>query len=219
VFDGDAEVSAGVAMAPGVWKAPEEITPEMLGASRQYVREHECLCDPPEPAVPWEWIGRLCAGIPHNMAARVLEMRIEALVEAVEDFPAFVWTKATRKRAAAQFAYIPAAKELVDFAETIAAEERERIRRMMAILDRGSQASAPRPAPHRTPVWSKELAEEALVRSREKSRRELEELGRIMRERDAQAALEKPAGTVAEQIQRTAKAMKAMKPAPAEAAE
>lgn len=203
-------------MAPGVWKPPENITPEMLGASRQYVRSYERASEPAPAEVVLEWLARLSAGIPHGMVGRVMEMRIEALMEAVEDFPAYCWTKATRKRAAAQFSHLPASKELVAFAETICGEERERIRRMMEILDRGSQATAPRPAPHRAPVWNKELAEEALVRSRERSRAELEELGRIMRERDAQAATEKPASTVAEQISRTAKAMKSMKPAPVE---
>ena len=220
VFDGDAEVSAGMVMAPGIWQPPADITPVMLGAARQYVRDYQLCNDPAPPELVLEWLARLSAGKAHGMVGRALEMRLEALAEAVEDFPAYCWTKATRKRAAGRFKYVPSSDELVEFAETVAAEERERVRRMMAILDRGSQSPpAARPAPEAPPVWNKQVAEEYGRKLAERRREELAELGRIMRERDAQAAAEKPAGTVEEQIKRTAKAMKTMAPAPVEAEE
>lgn len=217
VFDGDQEVSAGMVTAPGIWQPPEQITPVMIGAARQYVRDYGLCNDPAPPELVLEWLARLSSGIPHNMAGRTLEMRLEALAEAVEDFPAYCWTKATRKRAAAQFTHVPASKELIGFAEAMAGEERERVRRLMVILDRGNQAAPAPEAKGEAPrLWNREIAEEHGRKLAERRRDELADLGRIMRERDAEAALDKPAPTVAEQIKRTAKAVKTMKPAPAE---
>lgn len=209
---------SGATVKAGTWEPPAVIAAEHIATARAAVEEYTGRQAPPPIEVLLEWLRMLMHGIPHGMAEGPLQSRVLALAEAVEDYPAWVWTKDSRKLARARFGYVPAAKELIEFAEEITAGPRRDAAKLMRILDIGARRPE-RPAPVRAHVWSKELAEEALVRSRERARSDLEELGRIMRERDAQAAAEKPASTVAEQISRTAKAMKAMKPAPAEAAE
>lgn len=192
-FDGDPDVSAGAILSRGRWIPPAEVSPEMLGAARQYVRDYERAQAPPPAEVILEWLARLSGGIPHNMGGKVLELRLEQLVEAVEDSPAYVWSRENRKRAAGHFAHVPASKELIAWVDQITAEERERVRRLMAIIDTGNRPAAPRPAPAHGGAWNKEIAEEHGRKLAEQRRRDLEELGRIMRERDAQGAAQSAA--------------------------
>lgn len=217
IFDGDPEISSGVITAPGAWKPPPGASPEELESARRYVRAYSLACEPAPDSVVLEWLMRLIGGIPHGMSGTVLEMRLEALVEAAEDLPGFLWSRENRKAAIPHFRNVPSSLELRAWADRVAGEERERVRRLMAIIDLGAKPAAPCPAAPQPRAWSKEIAEEHGLRLQAERREELLELGRIMRERDAQAAAAKRESTDAapgNPLAKAAAALQARRPMP-----
>lgn len=185
---------SGAGVKPGRWEPPEEISADTVNIARAAIEDYTAKQAPAPLTVVVQWLGSLINGIPHGMAENALGLRIGALAEAVEDYPAWVWTKDTRKLARARFDYVPAAKELIEFAEEITAGPRSNAAKLMRILDIGERRRQRKMEPGESPRqasgwgWSDPAEMEAQRQYlREKQDRERKELAAIVRKQDQEA--------------------------------
>lgn len=186
----------GVDFVEAPFRVPDVIPAEWLDGGRRFMEDHNAK-DKPACQVPGgmrvvrQWMLELIGGYPHAMDAPTLHMRATALVEVVEDFPLWCFTKPSRKRAAKLFGFVPSTKELADFVALVDGEIRKPACGVMRVLDAAARKRKPRqddaePWHQRADFkWSFEEAEAALQWSREKRRREFDELVAEMRAKDA----------------------------------
>lgn len=195
-FDDD-PVSSGARVADAPFAVPETIPPAWVNEGQSFLRDFGAK-DRPACKVPGglrvvkQWMLELIGGYPHGMDAKTLHMRGRALVDVVEDFPLWCFTRETRKAAAQTFGFVPGTKEIADFIRSVDDEVRRPRYRIGAILKAAKAGPMKRDdePDHQRPdwTWSREAAERHGRYLAEKSRRELAELGAILRERDAKKA-------------------------------
>lgn len=207
----------GTDLRPAEWAVPAVVTDEMIRDCRNYLREHNRLDTPMTTGARDEegmrrdeagrreiarWLGALFSGCARRHADDIDETaRLAAGVFALAEHPALVFTDANLRAAQRLFRFVPSAEELLAFADGIVTAAKQTASRAFRIIDAGARRA--RPVPRDEPAhgpWNKEIAEVYGRKLGERQLRELDELRRIVAERDAAKAAEKAAGKVPEPV-------------------
>jgi hypothetical protein len=199
-FGTDDDDQGGARLVPGNWQPPERVSEADAEAARTWLKNHQAATDernfrPAPDGVVSKWLGTVISvsARSRDMSQEDVLMKVAALKLMVDDRDVRWFTKETIREAVRTFdKWIPSGSELMDFFDTLEANERMMAQRMLTVSD--IAARGPKPKPKREPgeyynptqepgwTWSREEAEAYTLKMRELKRAELAELAKIARE-------------------------------------
>jgi hypothetical protein len=198
-FGTDDDDLGGARLVPGNWQPPESVSAADAEAARTWLKNHQAATDErnfreaPERVVK-KWLLTVIGGsaMAREWTQEDVDLKARVLMIAVDDRDVRWFNKETIREAWKRFQkWIPAADELIEFFDTLEANERMMAQRMLTVSDiaaRGPKKPEREPGEYYNPtqepdwVWSKERAERATQANRWAKRAELAELAKIARE-------------------------------------
>ena len=198
-FGTDDDDQGGARLVPGNWQPPERVSEADAEAARTWLKNHQAATDernfrPAPEAVVQKWLATVLglSAMSRNMTGEDVKLKVAALKIMVDDRDVRWFTKETIREAVRKFdKWIPSGSELMDFFDTLEANERMMAQRMLTVSDiaaRGPKKPEREPGEYYNPTqepdwtWSKERAEKYTHRMRWEKRKELAELAKIARE-------------------------------------
>jgi|GEM_PF-4858839 len=166
----------GADLREGRWEPPATITADMVVEANRWRQQHSERSGWVQPGVLKQWLAILITGSAKRQADDVDEAaRLSALMFAIEEHPAYCFTKSTLREAQRRFKFLPTPAELLEFVDGIAAAERRTADRLWKIVETGVRTGAAVAGD----------TDAAMRLHREKTDRERRELAAILAERDA----------------------------------
>lgn len=162
----------GADLREGRWEPPATITPDMVVEANRWRQQHDQRSGWVQPGVLKQWLAILITGSAKRQADDVDEAaRLSALMFAVEEHPAYCFTKSTLRDAQRRFKFLPTPAELLEFADAIVAAETRTADRLWKIVETGVRTGG---------VDDSDLVGRSMRLNREKWDRERAELAAVV---------------------------------------
>lgn len=176
----------GAELRAGRWELPVRITADMCAEAHRWLQQHRERSGFVQSGVLQQWLAIVISGSARRPGDDIDEAaRLRALMFAVEEHPAYCFTKTTLRQAQRRFKFLPTPAELLEFCDAIAGAEKQTADRLGRIVEKGPHDAVP---PEKRP-WAHGGALDQADYLRRKADRERAELVEIIRKRDAAAAI------------------------------
>lgn len=198
-FGTDEDDQGGARLVPGNWQPPERVSEADAEAARTWLKNHQAATDernfrPAPEATVEKWLLTVIAAsaMSREWTQEDVQLKAKVLKLMIDDRDVRWFNKLTIREAVRRFdKWVPSGSELMEFFDTLEANERMMAQRMLTVSDiaaRGPKKPEREPGEYYNPTqepdwtWSKEQAERYTHALRWKKRGELAELAKIARE-------------------------------------
>lgn len=128
----------GADLREGRWEPPATITADMVVEANRWREQHNQRSGWVQQGVLKQWMSILISGSARRQADDVDDAaRLSALMFAVEEHPAFCFTKGSLRDAQRRFKFLPTPAEMLEFADAIVAAETRKADRLWKIVETG----------------------------------------------------------------------------------
>jgi hypothetical protein len=133
----------GADLREGRWEPPATITADMVVEANRWRQQHDQRSGWVQQGVLKQWLAIVITGSARRPGDDVDEAaRLSALMFAVEEHPAFCFTKGTLRDAQRRFKFLPTPAELLAFADAIVTAETGKADRLWKIVEAGVRTGA-----------------------------------------------------------------------------